>query len=203
MDAMPPRKIPKSFAPETVAYVRRRYAAGDPVDDILADTGMLKADLYSCVDGLYDDGSGLLVPPLPRRLAIKRRRAGLPLVRATVAARLWRTAEGHVKLLEARLARRDLSDEERDRDVRLFAILAQAARDLVEADCEARPAAGLAAGAVGAQHAAPLPMPMPAQTSEDDDPVPDDIDEFRRRLAERISALAAADVAASAGETSA
>ena len=193
MDAMPPRKIAKNFAPEMVAYVRRRYAAGDPVDDILADTRMLKADLYSCVDGLHDDGSNLLVPPLPRRLAIKRRRAGLPLVRATVAARLWRTAEGHVKLLEARLARKDLSDEERDREVRLFAIIVQAARDLVEADCEARPAAALA---VGAQHAAPLAMAMPMPTSEDDDPVPDDIDEFRRRISEKIDRLVAADAAA-------
>jgi hypothetical protein len=186
-----------------VAYVRRRYAAGDPVEDILADTRMLKGDLYQCLDGLLDDGSGLLVPPLPRRCAIKRRRVGLPMVRATMASRLWRTAEGHVKLLEARLVRKELPDAERERDVRLIAILAQAARDLVEADCEARPAAGLAAVAAAARHAAPLPMPMPAQTSEDDDPVPDDIDEFRRKLAERISALAAADVAASVGETSA
>jgi hypothetical protein len=191
MDAMPARKISKNLGPETVAYVRRRYAAGDAVADILADTGMLKADLYSCVDGLLDDGSGLLVPPLPRRLAIKRRRAGLPLVRATVAARLWRATESHVKLLEARAARKDLPDAERERDARMVAIMAQAARDLVEADCEARPAAEQAA------------RPMPAPTSEDDDPVPEDIDEFRRRLAEKLDAIAAADEAAGFGEASA
>jgi hypothetical protein len=190
MDAMPARKIDKNLGPEMVAYVRRRYAAGNPVEDILADTGMLKADLYRCLDGLLDDGSGMLVPPLPRRVAIKRRRAGLPMVRASVAARLWRVADGHVKLLEARVARKDLPDAERGRDMCMVAIMAQAARDLTEADCGARPAA--------AQAAAPLPAP----TSEDDDPVPEDIDEFRRRLAEKLDELAAADAAAGAGEGS-
>jgi hypothetical protein len=192
MVAMPARKIDKNLGPEMVAYVRRRYAAGDPVDDILADTRMLKGDLYQCLDGLLDDGSGLLVPPLPRRCAIKRRRVGLPMVRATMASRLWRTAEGHVKLLEARLARKDLPDAERERDVRLIAMLAQAARNLAEADIEARPAMALAAQR--------MPAPTAAPTSEDDDPVPNDIDEFRRRLAEKIDRLAAADAASAAGE---
>jgi hypothetical protein len=191
MDAMPARKKPKNLGPEMVTYVRRRYAAGDPVGDILADTRMLKSDLYQCLDGLLDDGSGLLVAPLPRRLAIKRRRVGLPQVRATVAARLWRTAEGHVKLVEARLARNDLSDEERERDVRVIAVIAQAARDLVEADCEARPAAALAAA----------PMPASAPTSENDDSVPDDIDEFRRHLAEKLDRLAAAHAAGASGKS--
>jgi hypothetical protein len=177
----------KTPPPEIVAYVRRRYAADAPVAYIRAEADLSLGQIYLCLDGVYDDGSGQPLEPLPRRSVIKRRRPALKHVRATLASRLWWLAERHAREIEERLDREDLLPDEREADARVLVILVRALRDLKAADGDVVP-----------------PQPAnPAPTSEDDDAVPDDIDEFRRRLAERISRLAAADAAAGAGESSA
>jgi hypothetical protein len=166
---------------DTVAYARRRYRENAVVDDILGETGLSLGMFYRCVDGLYDDGSGLPAQPLPRRHPHRGRRPALNRVRATMADRLWRTGESYVKALEERLARTDLSEGAREGDARVFAIMVRAMRELMETGASAAP-----------------PQPQAQPKAEDDDPVPDDIDEFRRRLSEKIDRLVAADAAAKA-----
>ena len=177
------RKIPP---PETVAYARRRYRENAIVDDILGETGLSLGVLYRCIDGLYDDGSGLPAQPLPRRNPCRSRRPALGRLRATMADRLWRTGESYVKALEERLARADLSEGAREGDARVFAIMVRAMRELIETGASAPPPQPIAA------------VKADAAKAEDDDPVPDDVEEFRRQLAERIAKLAAADAAANA-----
>ena len=176
----------KTPSPEMVAFVRRRYAAGVPVAQILEESGLSLGVLYQCLDGVYDDGSGLPVPPLPRRSTIVRRRPSLRHVRATLVGRLWRAAESQVQEIEKRLGQDDLAADDREGDARVFAILVRTMRDLAAIDADATSAA----------------RPTSAPASEDDDPVPEDIDEFRRRLAEKIDQLVASDAAVGAGADS-
>jgi hypothetical protein len=178
-----PRNSPPS--PETVAFVRRRYAAGAPVRDILEESALSLGAMYQCIDGLHDDGSGLPLAPLPRRTLIARRRPPLRHVRANLVARLWRAAEIQVNEIEARLKRDDLAADEREGDARVFAIMVRTMRELKALDADAEPP----------------PQPQAVSTSEDDDdPVPRDIDEFRRRLAEKIDQLTAAHSAGAADD---
>lgn len=130
-----PARLNSPPPPETVAFVRRRYAANVPVADILAESDLSIGALYQCVDGRHDDGSGLPVPPLPRRTTILRRRPPVRNVRA----------------------------------------------------------------ALDGDAAKPAPQSTIAPATGDNDPVPRDLDEFRRRLAEKIDKLAAADAAEGAG----
>lgn len=167
-------------SPEIVAFVRRRYAAGAPVRDILEESGLSLGAMYQCIDGVHDDGSGLPLAPLPRRTLISRRRAPLRHVRANLVGRLWRTAERQVEEIEKRLAREDLAADDREGDARVLSVLVRTMRELTALDADAKPPA----------------QPKAAAASEDDDPVPRDIEEFRRRLAEKIDQLAAADAAA-------
>jgi hypothetical protein len=103
-----------------------------------------------------------------------------------MADRLWRTGESYVKALEERLARADLSEGAREGDARVFAIMVRAMRELMETGASAAPPQPIAAAKADAAEA------------EDHDPVPDDIEEFRRRLAEKLDRLVAADAAAQA-----
>lgn len=175
------RKIPP---PETVAYARRRYLENAVVTDILEETGLSLGTFYKCVDGLYDDGSGLPVQPLPRRHPCRTRRPALSHVRATMADQLWRTGESYVAALEERLARRDLSDGAREGDARVYAIMVRAMRELMEAGASALPARSEAAA-----------KPDAAKAEGDDEMT---IDEFRLDLVRQMDAVAAKRVAAKA-----
>lgn len=176
------RKIPP---PETVAYARRRYRENAVVEDILGETGLSLGIFYRCIDGVYDDGSGLPVQPLPRRNPCRTRRPALNRVRATMADRLWRTGESNVKALEERLARTDLSDGAREGDARVFAIMVRAMRELTE---------------TGASVAPPQPeaATKACAKAEEDDQDPEDIDEFHRDLVRQMDAIAARREAAKA-----
>lgn len=95
--------------------------------------------------------------------------------RVSIIATLWRTAEKQVRDIEARLDREDQPPAERERDSRMMAILVKTLREMIALD-----------GTPGDDAAA-------SQTeAEDADPVPRDIDEFRRELARRIRAFVAA-----------
>jgi hypothetical protein len=100
--------------------------------------------------------------------------------RMALVNRLWRAAEGQVREIEDRLFAREHDGAEagdtsaRERDARMLAVLVKTLRELAALDQANDPAAN--SNAAGAAQAEP----------EDDDPVPRDIDEFRRELARRI-----------------
>ncbi len=88
--------------------------------------------------------------------------------------RLWRVAERQAQEIEARLENDDQSPTERARDTRMLAVLAKTLRELI------------------ALRTAALESGDDAQTDADDaDPVPRDIDEFRRELTRRIESFVA------------
>ena len=159
------------------------YAERFTVSRILAACGMSLGTLYYWLDGGPREDGAPLLPPIPRRRRIVgARRKPLASSRVSLANRLWRTAERQARDIEERLARPSAPPPERERDVRMLSVLVRTLRDL----------AGFDAGV-----AAPEP---------DDDPVPDNIDEFRFELARRINAFVAekrAQEAAGGGEAGA
>jgi hypothetical protein len=121
-----------------------------------------------------------LYPPLPRRRRVLgKKRKPLSGDRVSLAARLWRTAELQARDLEERLARPAGSSPERERNLRMFGAVVRALRDLSAFD----PAAGEG-----------------GKPATDPDPIPENIDEFRRELARRIHALVDAAEARKAEE---
>jgi hypothetical protein len=158
--------------PETIARARSQYAAGERIDVICRANKMSRHALYYWIDGGPKFGPGHL-PPLERRAGgtpRQRRRASGN--RVALVRRIWRTADGQVRDIEERLAAAGQQPLERERDARMLAVLVKTLRELVVIG-EAAPAR------------------KTATEPEDDDPVPRDIDEFRRELARRIDALVA------------
>jgi hypothetical protein len=155
-----------------IERARSLYAEKFTVARCLAAGNMSHGTLYYWLDGGPRDDKGVaLLPPIPRRrqIAGKRRK---PLAGSSVSllARLTRTAERQALDIEQRLSRPAASGPERERDVRILAMLTRTLRDVV-----AMAPDGLAPGV--AQGA--------AQEAEHD-PVPADMDEFRNELARRI-----------------
>jgi hypothetical protein len=154
--------------PDRVALVRARYRAGASLRAIHAETGLSRTAIHQCLAGDYDDGSGAPPPP------IALRRGGTPagpMRRTALVARLWQSAEQQVEQIEARLARIAPASEQRDGDMRAFATLVKTLRELSAFD------------------EAHQPRARKRKTEQDDDPVPRDIDEFRRELARRMDAF--------------
>jgi hypothetical protein len=173
----------QQHSPETIARVRDQYAAGERIEVICRANKMSRHALYYWVDGGPKFGPDHL-PPLPRRggetLRQRRRFSGN---RLALVKRIWRTAEGQVRDIEDRLAAAEQEPIERERDARMLAVLVKTLRELAAIDEAEKP-------------------PKPSPTSDDDnDPVPTDIDEFRRELARRMDALVAARTADAAGES--
>jgi hypothetical protein len=159
--------------PEQVALARRRYLERVPVRDILAATELKLGTLYRCLAGDFPDGSGLAPAPIALRHAGGRARDRIG-SRAALIARMWRTAERQVEEIERRLRASGLELAERESNARTLAIVAKTLRELAAFDESHKPAKG--------NKQAP-------DDDIDDDPVPRDINEFRRELARRIDAL--------------
>ena len=160
--------------PDVVALVRRRYAEGAAVKAIVEESGIKNLNiLYRCVAGRYPDGSGVTPAPIPtRRQGVRvRHRAGS---RAALIGRMWRTAERQVEEIEDRLAVAGLELAERESNARTLAIVAKTLRELSIVDEAKETCKG---------------RKRPPDDDTDDDPVPRDINEFRRELARRINAL--------------
>jgi hypothetical protein len=156
---------------ENIALARQQYGDGVPVAQIVADTGMSYGTLYYWVDGGPDDGAGTRLRPLPRRRVAR----GRPLAgsqRASLLARLWRTAERQVRDIEYRLGKKLQEPGERERDARVLAAMVKTLRDLSAFDRAHSEAAGTTDSA-----------------SKHDEPVPRDVDELRRELARRVDIL--------------
>ena len=161
--------------PAQVAQVRGRYLAGDTVKSIAAATGIKSVDvLYRCLHGDFGDGSGAPLAP------IARRRAGVRVLgrnggsRQAIVRRLWRAAERQVEDIEERLKSKGLDSDERESNARTFATLARTLRDLSAFD-EAK---NSRKGKRDNDH-------------EHDEPLPRNVDELRRSLAEKLEAFVA------------
>jgi hypothetical protein len=164
-----------------IERAREMYAQGFAVARCLAAAPMSLGTLYYWLDGgPYlgpttdtsaggDAHGGRMLAPIPRRRRIVgKRRKPLRADRASLIARLTRTAERAALDIEQRLARPSPATPERERDLRMLASLVQSLRGLSALAPEM-------AGAGG------------ARTEHDtDDPVPEDIDAFRLELARRI-----------------
>jgi hypothetical protein len=160
--------------PDVVALVRRLYAEGALVKTIVAESGIKNLNIiYRCVAGLYPDGSGIKPAPIPqRRQGVRGRpRTGS---RAALVSRMWRTAERQVEEIEDRLTAAGLELAERESNARTLAIVAKTLRELAAVDESNKSREG---------------KKQPPDDDIDHDPVPRDMDEFRRELARRIHAL--------------
>ena len=116
---------------EQIARGRDMYVQGFTVSRCVAASGMSLGTFYYWLDGGPDDGSGPMLPPIPRRrVIIGKRRKPLAATRVSLASRLWRTAERQVRDIEARFARGDQPPADRERDTRMLAVLIKALRDL-------------------------------------------------------------------------
>lgn len=163
---------------ETIALARRRYAEGVAVAAILDETGLSLGTLYACLDGAIDCGAERL-PPLPRRRATTAKRRGMPQVdRVSLVRRLWSSAERQVRDIERRLALDRQEPDEGERNARVLSVLVRTMRELTAFDADNGETTDMNAG---------------------DDNFPRDIDELRRELARRISAIRADHLAASCG----
>ena len=152
--------------------MRRRYVAGATLAEIKAETGITSVwTLYRCIDGKLPDGSNasLPLPSLPRR----RDNLNRPASRKALLERLWRSAEQQVDQIEARLAKCGIAPDDSEREARALAVLVRTLRELAAFDETQKP------------NAKPKKAPKP----DNDDPVPQDLDELRRELARRIHAF--------------
>jgi hypothetical protein len=179
-DDRPGAKLEKTQMPniptaDVVALVRRRYQDGAAVKAIVAETGLKNLTVfYRCIAGLYPDGSGAKPAPIPqRRAGVRvRHRAGS---RAALVTRMWRTAERQVEEIEERLAAVGLELSERESNARTLAVVARTLRELSAVDAA---------------------RTKEASKSDNDDPVPRDIDGLRQALADKLEAFVASRSAA-------
>ena len=161
---------------EQVAQVRQRYVDGQPVAQIMADTGLLRHMIYFCLDGGPPDGQGQRLPKIERRragLGAKRRLSA----RASLVNRLWRAADRQVRDIEKRL-RLDPQADERERDARVLATTVKTLRELRALDI----------------------AQAEQEPSPEDEHMPDNLDDFRRELARKIDAIVAGRGASAAGD---
>jgi hypothetical protein len=157
-----------------VALVRRLYAEGVTVNQIVAQSGVRNLNIfYRCVAGLYPDGSGVKPAPIPqRRPGVRVRHRGGS--RAALVTRMWRTAERQVEEIEDRLAVAGLKPAERESNARMFAIVARTLRDLSAVDDKTKS--------------------KNSEKVNDDDAPPRNIDDLRRQLAEKLESFVARTV---------
>jgi hypothetical protein len=141
-----PTVTPQPYRPPTRAEIdgaREWYAQGFTVSRILARYDMALGTLYYWLDGgpliapttdksaVGGENGTSLLPPIPRRrVVVGKRRKPLKADRVSLTARLWRTAERQARDIEERLARPAGASPERERDVRMLAMLTRTLRDL-------------------------------------------------------------------------
>jgi transposase-like protein len=111
---------------ETVARLHELYSGGElSIAEICRECDVTEYTLYYWVNGGPCRGERHL-EPLPHRIAkIPRtgRRRRLSGDRASLVKRIWRTAEAQVRDIEERLLGNAQPPDERERDVRVLAVL--------------------------------------------------------------------------------
>jgi hypothetical protein len=171
--ANPEKPMADIPTPERVALVRRRYLERATVRTIRVESGINNLDIiYRCLAGEFADGSGAPPAPIPlRRPGVRiRGRAGS---RTALVARMWRSAERQVEEIEERLDAAGLEPGEREGNARTLATLARTLRELAALEASKRPRG------------------QAAQNPGDNDPVPRNVEELRRSLAEKLEAIVA------------
>jgi len=162
-----------TVTPLLLTQTRQKYSDGETVASIMAEFGLRRHAVYYCLDG-GPDSDGNRLPPLPRRMA---RRLPAKSARKALVSRLWQVAEQQVQDIEGRL-QLDQPGDERERGARMLAIMIKTLREL---------------RALDAVQAAQEP-------SRADDKGPDNLDDFRRRLARKMDAIIAGRTATAVRE---
>lgn len=160
--------------PQAALLARDLYARGATMREIVQATGFGRRALYVWIDGGprcdRTADSPRVLPPLPRRRTVARQTLRGN-ERAALVARMMRAAERQVREIEDRIG---AANDDSERNARTLAVLARTMRELIALDT---------------RHGGPGQR---AKTQErDDDPVPRDVDELRRRLARRLDELVA------------
>lgn len=159
---------------EEIERARALYVEGFTTSRCCAGSNMSLGTLYYWLDGGPQGPDGPLLPPIPRRRNVvgRRRRPLSAADRASLTARLWRTAERQARDIEERLARVNESAAERERDTRMLALLVKTLRDLSAVD----------AGASKQDET--------DDYDDDYDHVPRELDDLRQELSRRLDAMA-------------
>lgn len=163
---------------------RQMYLERKPTREILAETGLSHWALYHWIDGGPKINGKRLLPALPRRRVVVRRRI-LKADRIKLVTRMMRTAERQVEEIEIRLAQDGHAPSDRERDARLMAVLVKTLRELTALD---------ALHDSGGQ-------PQTDSGPEDDyDAVPRELDDLRRELSRRLEAMAGGNASGISGK---
>ena len=163
--------------PEAAQRARQMYADGVDTRTIMAETKLSTWALYNWIDGRASRTGEQVLPPLPKRKIVRNLRI-TPGDRRSLVERMMRSAEWQVAEIELRVGS---PRHDREKDARMLAVLARAMRELTAVDALNRQLERSAESKDDTQHAPVV----------DDDPPPDDIDEFRNELARRIKAFVA------------
>ena len=174
--------------PESAALAREMYSEGVTTREILEATGFSHWMLYRWIAGgpTNRDGEPLL-PPLPKRRTVTRRRI-LKEERLKLVNRMMRAAERQVGEIEERLTEGGQALGERERDARTLALLAKTLQSLTALDALHEPKT------TGARKKRVV-------DEDDEDTIPADIDAIRRELSRSLEAMAAGGARDIPGET--
>jgi hypothetical protein len=148
------------------------YADGVPVKAILAETELTLHGFYNWVNGRASKTAQPVLLPLPKRRLVRHLRIN-PGDRRSLIERMMRSAERQVAEIELRVGS---PRHDREKDARMLAVLARAIRELTAVDALNRD----------------LEREAGKARAANDDPVPEDMDEFRNELARRLEAVIAA-----------
>jgi hypothetical protein len=164
--------------PEAAHRARQMYVDGADTRTIVAETGLSTWALYNWIEGRASRKSEQLLPPLAKRRIVRNLRI-TPGDRRSLVERMMRSAERQVAEIELRVGS---PRHDREKDARMLAVLARAMRELTAVDALNR-------DLERASQAASDNTPNTAIV--DDDPPPENIDDFRNELARRIEAFVA------------
>jgi hypothetical protein len=160
--------------PEAAQRARQMYADGVETRAIMAETGLSSGALYNWIDGRASRKGQQLLPPLAKRRIVRNLRI-TPGDRRSLVERMMRSAERQVAEIELRVGS---PRHDREKDARMLAVLARAMRELTAVDALNRD----------------LEREAGKTRAANDDPVPENMDEFRNELARRLEAVIAARV---------
>jgi hypothetical protein len=143
----------------------------------MAETGLSTWSLYNWLDGRASRTGEQVAEPLPKRRIMRNLRIA-PDDRRSLVERMMRSAERQVAEIELRVGS---PRHDREKDARMLAVLARAMRELTAVDALNR----------DLERSSTASDNTPNEPVVDDDPPPNDIDEFRNELARRIEAFVA------------
>jgi hypothetical protein len=158
--------------PEAAQRARQMYADGVPVAAILAETKLTLHGFYNWINGRASAKAQPVLLPMPKRRLVRHLRIN-PGDRRSLIERMMRSAERQVAEIELRVGS---PRHDREKDARMLAVLARAIRELTAVD--------------SLNHE--LEREAGKNRAANDDPVPEDMDEFRNELARRLEAVIAA-----------